>query len=121
MDNYFFDRRLEETGFGAMTSTVTPAGGAVLSDNAAEPWFVAELDLDDPEDADETTGAFTDVGKPGDRLENAELVAAAFRAAGDPKFQDVKLKSARGGNCPVPTYREVALQRAKRINASVAW
>jgi hypothetical protein len=121
MDRHAFDLLLEETDFAVATRLVTPTNGTVSSDEP--PWlsFVAQLDLADPEDDDEGTGGFTDVGAPGDRLENTELVAAAFRAAGNPKYQDVRLKAAAGGNRPVPTYREIALQRAKRLNSSVSW
>jgi len=112
MGRHAFDLWLEEKGFGV----VTPAEGAA---EVPPPSFVAELDLADPEDDDESI--FSDLGKPGDRLENTELVAAAFRAAGSPRYQDVKLKAAGRGHRRDPTYREIALQQAKRVNASVAW
>jgi hypothetical protein len=124
MDKHAFDLWLKEAGLQLMTTPPAPAEAEMASDDAAElPSLspVAELDLADPEDDDEGDGVFADFGRPGDRLENAELVAAAFRAAGNPKYLDVRLKTARGGNCPLPTYREIAVQRAKRVSASVEW
>jgi hypothetical protein len=123
MDEHAFGQWLKETGLSVVPPQVAPADGELLSEDRAETpplSLVAELDLADPEEDDEDTGAFADLGKPGDRLENTELVAAAFRAAGNPKYQDVTFKSARVAHRPVPTYREIALERAKRVNRSVA-
>ena len=123
MDKHAFDLWLKEAGLQVVT-TPAPAEAEMVSDNAAEPpplSSFAELDLADPDDDDEGTDALADFGQPGDRLENTELVAAAFRVAGDPKYEDVRLKPATGGTCLVPTYREIALRQARRVNSPAAW
>ena len=51
----------------------------------------------------------------GDRYnigENVELVTAAFRAAGDPRYQDVRLKPVRTAWALDPTLREIARRRS---------
>jgi hypothetical protein len=117
MDRDAFDLLLEATDRAVATRPAPSASGAVSSDEPPRLSF----DLADFEEDDEGTSGFTDLGAPGDRLENTELVAAAFRAAGNPKYQDVRLKGASPANYRVPTYREIAQQRAKRVNSSAAW
>ena len=140
MDAYTISLLLRENGLEVLTRSVPPADGLVLSnmDNTGNTWpsTVAELDLVDPEDDDDERdgnegnddGVGDDVphvtvdyrDRPG-RWENTELVAAAFRAAGNPKFEDVRLRSAKTSDRPAPTHREIALRQAKRGNGSATW
>lgn len=140
MDEYTISLLLRENGLEVLTRSVPPADELVLSnmDNTEKTWpsTVAELDLVDPEDDDdERAGDEGNDDRVGDdvphvtvdyrdrpgRWENTELVAAAFRAAGNPKFEDVRLRSAKTSDRPAPTHREIALQRAKRGNGSATW
>jgi hypothetical protein len=123
MDTHAFDLWLKEAGLQVVTTPLVPAGAEAVSDDVAEllPSPVEELDLAESEEHDEDAEVVSEFGQPGDRLENTELVAAAFRAAGNPRYEDVKLKAQRSSNCLVPSYREIALQRAKRVNLPVAW
>jgi hypothetical protein len=135
MDEHTTSLLLRENGLEVLTRSVPPADGPVLSDidNTENPLpsTVAELDLVDPEDDDDEgddDGVGDDVARvtvdqrdrPG-QWENTELVAAAFRAAGNPKFEDVRLRSAKTSYRPAPTHREIALRRAKRANGSATW
>jgi hypothetical protein len=136
MDQNAISLWLRENGLEVLTRSVPPASAPVLSDikNTENTWpsTVADLDLVDPEDDDEgdddhSDGVADDVlrvtvdqrNRPG-RWEDTEVVAAAFRTAGNPKFEDVRLKSGEKTK-PDPTQRELALQRAKRGNGSVEW
>jgi hypothetical protein len=72
----------------------------------------------DAEDAAEDHADDNDMGytRPtGDRndiRENTVLVTAAFDAAGDPRFQDVRLKVVRTAWAHDPTLREIARRRS---------
>src|SRR6202023_1389859 len=135
MDEYTISLLLRENGLEVLTRSVPPADGLVLSnmDNTenTRPSTVAELDLVDPEDDDDERagdegnddGVDDDVphvtvdyrDRPG-RWENTELVAAAFRAAGNPKFEDVRLRSAKTSDRPAPPHREIAMCRGGEGN-----
>lgn len=125
---------LGEAGLSAPPPQSLATDEPPLSDtNSADepqPSIVADLDLDDlgDSDGDGDDGADDDCpsdpedyGEPGRHRENTELVAAAFRAAGNPKYQDVRLKLAKTSNCPNLTHREFALGRAKRLKGSTTW
>ena len=126
MDDDIYDLWLKDTG---LRRWVPVPDGSVLADNKTaepQPTVVNDLDLVDPEDDEdgadrELRSAEAAYRDNHDRWENTELVAAAFRAAGNPKFEDVRLKSARTSDRPAPTHRELALQRAKRVSGSVEW
>jgi hypothetical protein len=107
---------------------IAVADRAVLPDisNTEDLWSspMAGQDPEDPDDngaeGDSASGSYL-LREPGRRRENTELVAAVFEGAGNPRFQDVRLKPAKTRNCPGPTYREVAVQRAKRGYGAITW
>jgi hypothetical protein len=118
----------EKPTSGAPTQSVA-ADGPLLSDTGsaqeqpssgadAEPYDLGE---DDGGADDDGLSDSEDYGGPGRHQENTELVAAAFRAAGNPKFQDVRLKPAKFNHCPDLTHREFALGRANRAIGSTTW
>jgi hypothetical protein len=134
MDQDAFSLWLKENGLRVLTQSMPPADGPVLAgiDNtdSPSPATVADLDLVDPEDHDDNHNCGADDDCPRvtvdqrDRRgpwENTELVAAAFQAAGNPTYQDVRLKSAETSHCPGPTHREIAVERATRLSRSVTW
>jgi hypothetical protein len=142
MDQDAISLWLKENGLRVLTRPMPPADGPVLAgmDNteSPSPTTVADLDLVDPEDRDDVDpedhdddhncGADDDCPRvtvdQRDRRgpwENMELVAAAFQAAGNPTYQDVRLKSAKTSHCPGPTHREIAVERATRLSRSVTW
>jgi hypothetical protein len=142
MDQDAISLWLKENGLRALTRPMPPADGPVLAgmDNteSLSPTTVADLDLVDPEDRDDVDpedhdddhncGADDDCPRvtvdQRDRRgpwENMELVAAAFQAAGNPTYQDVRLKSPQTSHCPGPTHREIAVERATRLSRSVTW
>ncbi len=113
MHEDIFSLWLRKTGLRATpTRWVAPADRPEVWDTDSterpQPSTVADLNLaddhDDGVDDDGPSGA-EHYGRPGDRLENTELVAAVFRAAGNPTYQDVRLKSAKASHCPGPTQR----------------
>jgi hypothetical protein len=121
---------LRETGLRAPPRLVALADAPALLDpgeiEEPQPPAVADLDLVDPGDHDDDAdddrpNGFEDHGGPGDRWENIERVAAAFRAAGNPKYQDVRLKSAKTSHGSGPACREIALERDKRVNLPPTW
>jgi hypothetical protein len=119
---------------GLMLSEVPADGPAPASSAQIEcpsGSTVADLDLVDPEE-DENDDAVDGTSSdrpcatvyqrdPSDRWENTERVDAAFRAAGNPKFQDIRFKSAKISHCPGPTHREISVERAQRLSRSVSW
>jgi hypothetical protein len=117
-----------ETDLRAPTQSVA-ADEPLLSDTGSaeepQPSIVADRELDDlgnDDGADDDGRSDSeDYGGPGRHQENTELVAAAFRAAGNPKFRDVRLKPAKINHCPDLTHREFALGRAKRVIGSTTW
>jgi len=140
MDQNTISLLLRENGLEVLTRSMPSADGQVLSDvdNTENPLpsTVADLDLVDPEDDDDEgdddegddDGVGDDVPRftvdychRAGRWENTELVAAAFRAAGNPKFEDVRLRSATTSDHPGPTHREIAVEQAKRLSRSVTW
>jgi hypothetical protein len=150
MDQDAISLWLKENGLRVLTRPMPPADGPVLAgmDNteSPSPTTVADLDLVDPEDRDDVDPEDRDDVDPEDhdddhncgadddclrvtvdqrdrpgRWENTELVAAAFQAAGNPTYQDVRLKSPQTSHCPGPTHREIAVERATRLSRSVTW
>jgi hypothetical protein len=126
MDEYIFSLWLRETGLRVLTQPVVPALGQPLSDHETkEPQrsAVADLDLVDPEGDDDDDGpsVSSDYRELGDHWENTDRVSAVFRAAGNPMYQDVRFRVAKTSHCPDPSHRQVALQRAKRIDRSIEW
>jgi hypothetical protein len=123
---------LNECGLSVQTRSVPPADDDLVLPGMAqiERTSVADLDPTDPEDnvngysggADDDSPGVTayERDRPG-RWENSTLVAAAFRAAGSVKFEDVRLRSAKKGVRPDPTHREIAVEQAKRLSRSVSW
>src|SRR5258708_101118 len=124
-----FSLWLKNTGLRATPRRwVALADGPGVSDTDSteqpQPFTVADLDLaDDHDDGmdDDGPSGTEHYGRPGDRLENTELVAAVFRAAGNPTYQDVRLKSAKTNHSPGPTHREVAVQCGKRVDGTTTW
>jgi hypothetical protein len=119
---------LKITGLRATsTRSVAPADVPGLSDTDSteqpQPAIVADLDLADDHDdsVDDGSSGTERHRRPGDPLENTELVSAVFRAAGNPTYQDVRLKSAKTDHCSGPTHREIAVQRGKRLGGSTTW
>jgi hypothetical protein len=132
MDHDAIDLLLKENGLSLLTRSMLSTDVPVRPgrDNA-ENWSQSMPDLDriDPEDDDDHDDGAED-DWPGVMVgqrhhpshgEDTELVAAAFRAAGNPKFDDVRLRSAKTSNHPGPTHREIALEQAKRLKRSVSW
>ncbi len=120
---------LGETDLRAPTQSVA-ADGPLLSDTGSaqepQPSIGADpepddLGEDDDGADDDGLSDSEDYGGPRRHQENTELVAAAFRAAGNPKFQDVRLKPAKFNHCPDLTHREFALGRANRAIGSTTW
>jgi len=72
------------------------------------------------EGRDQSHGYVRISGARGDDWENTAQVNKVFEAAGNLRFQDVKLKTVRALRSSDPTYREIALKQAKRI-ATVDW
>jgi hypothetical protein len=125
-----FDTAVLATGAVAAEpkQQIAVADRAVLPDisNTEDLWSspMAGQDPEDPDDngaeGEPASGSYL-LREPGRRRENTELVAAVFEGAGNPKFQDVRLKPAMTRNCPGPTYREIAMQRAKRGYSAITW
>jgi hypothetical protein len=70
----------------------------------------AEDEADDYADANDM-GYVRPAGDRYDIGENIALVTAAFRAAGNPRYQDVRLKQVRTAWALDPTLREIARKR----------
>jgi hypothetical protein len=125
-----FDTAVLATGAVAAEpkQQIAVAHRAALPDisNTEDLWSspMAGQDPEDPDDngaeGEPASGSYL-LRERGRRRENTELVAAVFEGAGNPRFQDVRLKPAMTRNCPGPTYREVAMQRAKRGNGAITW
>jgi hypothetical protein len=120
MDKDLFELWVRETGIRAPVWPVA-ADEPLRSDGAEQRDLIGVPDLDIDDLGDDGLRGSEDCGQPGGHRENTELVAAVFRAEGDPKYQDVKLRAAKTSNSPGPTHREFARQRAKRRNGSPAW
>ena len=110
-------------------------GDAEPSSTESNPSLVADFDDEDGSllandfgavDDDESDGRGRRYGNariPGSRddlLEDTARVSRIFEAAGNPRFQDMKLKTVRVLRSPDPTFRELALKQARRI-ATVDW
>jgi hypothetical protein len=125
MDDYSFRLWLKETGLWSPSLQPQPIGSPLsdMENTQTAPQPVMEnpdpLDLGDDDDADDDDADDfgEDYGGPGAGWENTDLVTAVFRAAGNPRFEDVRLKVARTSR-PDPTDRELVLRRAKRVGAS---
>jgi hypothetical protein len=132
MDENLFSLQLSALGFSILTPSVAPVHQRSPSDHGSdEPRPLAATngdrhDLDEDEDDqdgtdDEDIRVSSEYGAPSRDKENTELVAAAFRAAGNPRYQDVRFKPAKTGHWVNPTPREISLKRAKLINRSIEW
>jgi hypothetical protein len=132
MDENLFSLQLSALGLRVLTPSVSPEYQRLLSDDGTDeplPFTAANGDLlDFDEDEDDQDGTddddilvFSEHGGPGRDKENTNLVAAAFRAAGDPRYQDVRFKPAKANHWVNPTPREISLKRAKLINRTVEW
>jgi hypothetical protein len=134
MDHDAIGLWLEENGMRILARSMLPTDVPLQAgrDNSesSSPSTLTDLDLVDPEDDENDHDDGADDDWPGvmvsqrhrpGRGEDTELVAAAFRAAGNPKFEDVRLRSAKASDHPGPTHREIALEQAKRLNRSVSW
>jgi|SRR5438309_1000006 hypothetical protein len=132
MDHDALGLWLEQNGLRILARSMLATDGSLQAGNTQRSSLstVTELDPVDPEDdendhEDGADGDWPEVmvsqgHRPG-RGEDTELVAAVFRAAGNPKFDDVRFRSAKTSNHPGPTHREIALEQAKRVNRSVSW
>jgi len=112
--------RLRETGFTPFDdSTSAGSDASVLTacvDEDGNP-LADELWADDEvesEDRDQNDDHAPISGSPGDIRENTERVNRVFEAAGNPRFQDVKLKTAGSVRSSDPTCRDIAMRQAKR-------
>jgi hypothetical protein len=102
MDEFTFRLWLRQTGLWSPTLQAPPAKGPLLSatETAELPPTAASaasapIDTGDDDDLNrEGHSDPEDYGGPGFGWENTELVAAVFRAAGNPRFQDVTLRVA---------------------------
>jgi hypothetical protein len=134
MDHDAIGLLLEENGLRilarSMLPTDVPLEGGRDNAQSWSPSTLADLDLVDPEDDDDDHNDGADDDWPGlmvsqrhrpGRGEDTELVAAAFQAAGNRKFEDVRLRSAKTSDHHGPTHRETAVEQAKRLNRSVSW
>jgi hypothetical protein len=131
MDDTLFSLQLSALGFTIVTPSAAPEYRGLLSDHRTfEPLPIASsiddlLDLDEDEDdqdgIDDDIAVSSEHGAPTRDRENTELVAAAFQAAGNPRFQDVRFKPAKTSHSANPTPREISLRRAKLITRSIEW
>jgi len=111
--------RLREGGFTPLEST-SAGGDPVDGDGnplADDLWADDEIESEDRDQNDDHAPIS---GSPGDIRENTERVNRAFEAAGSPKFQDVKLKTAGTVRSSDPTCRQIAMRQAKRTT-SLDW